>query len=158
MDRLEKNYLEHQKTSVSDNTELFETLSENQIVDILSNLPWIEEKETPMYLVLTEQWEVNDKLFIALDNTKLKLIKDWVESEITLDKRSIIWESTFLKFLENEEQLANAFILIKWKYLQISFSKLKQELDKLDDEVRNQIIYYFKELENKRKWKTEQVH
>jgi len=126
---------------------------DNIIADLKSVM---EEKEAiKEYKELTKQWAENDTLYIIPAWTKFKLIKDWKETEIEVSKDSINWESTFLAYLEGKKIPANASTQVLWKYFEISFDKLKNELQK-NGKIKL-IKRFFQELENKRKWKTEIV-
>ena len=144
------------KKWLNQDLELLENFDENEVVEFLKSLSFVEEKEAKMEEVLTEQWEKNDILYIISDDSELTLIKDGVETKLTLAKNSIVGESTFLQYYNWEETEANAFVIIKWKYYKLPFSLLKEELD--TNPNKDIILSYFKQLENNRKNKTEQIH
>ena len=132
---------------------LFREKPEEELIRNL--MSWMEKKEVPTFEILTIQWESNDKLYI-IEKGSFKLIKDGKETEIEINEPTIIWESTFLKFLEGNSNFpANATVEVKWTYYEISFKKLKEELDKSTDKA--QILEMFRRLENNRKWKTKPV-
>ena len=59
----------------------------------------MEGKNTKEYKRLINQWEKNDTFYIFVEGSKFKLIKDGKETEISLDKNTIIWETTLLQYL-----------------------------------------------------------
>ncbi len=147
----------NEKTTKEKN-ELTETLQKNILEDIIKKLGF-EQKETTNFEKVTEQWKSNYTLYIVEKWSKLKLIKDGKESIIDLPVDSIIWESTFLQYLKWEKITnANASVEIQWKYLQISFEKIKFKLKTGSEKKEKTVISYFKEIENQRRWKTKQVH
>jgi len=85
------------------------------------------------------------------------LIKDGKETEISLDKNTIIWETTLLQYLNLKKTSATASIDVKWKYYQISFQKFKGKFQTLSKEEQNKIVNKLKELESKRIWKTKPI-
>ena len=117
----------------------------------------MDEKNTSEYKRLINQWEENDTFYIFVESSKFKLIKDGKETEISLDKNTIIWETTLLQYLNWKKTSATASIDIKWKYYQISFEKFKKKFQTLSKEEQNKIISKLKEIESKRIWKTKPI-
>ena len=117
----------------------------------------MEEKETQNFTRLINQWDKNDTFYILDKWSEFKLIKNWQETTIKLDKPSIMWETTLLQYLNWQKTSATASVEVKWRYYQISFEKFKETFEKLDKNEQQSIIKLLKELEEKRKWKTKPI-
>ena len=122
----------------------------NNLVQELIELFDMKEKYAENFEKLTTQWEKNDKFYILGANSIFKLVKNWFESIIPLDKDTIIWETTLLEFLEWKENSATATVEVKWKYYYTLFKNFKEKFKKLPKNKQEEIIKKLKELEAKR--------
>jgi len=148
---------EHEKTQdINPNEVLLEDL-ENNFEEYLIKRFQMEEKETQNFTRLINQWDENDTFYILDKWSEFKLIKNWQETTIKLNKPSIIWETTLLQYLNWQKTSATASVEVKWRYYQISFEKFKKTFEKLDKNEQQSIIKLLKELEEKRKWKTKPI-
>ena len=129
----------------------------NDIIGFLKKL--MEEKESlDKFEKITIQWQTNNKLYVVPAWTEIKLLKDWKQTVFETNEDTIIGESTFLAYLDNQSIPANATVEIKWKYYEIPFDKLKEALsEEQNTEFKENLIRFLKELEEKRKGKTEPV-
>jgi len=143
-------------TNSNSTSDLLESFEKDPISTLVKNFS-MEQKETSDFEKIISQWETNDTFYIFPAKTTFKLLKDGNETEITLNEPTIIWETTLLQYLNWQKTSASASIEVKWKYYQISFEDFRKQFEKLSSQEQKIIKIYFKELENKRKGKTEVV-